>query len=352
MTTSKQQLRTDTVLDIKLDPNSGPSKALFKSVGDISKAGFREIPIIDFALSQLDPAEYNRKLITACADVGFLVLQNVPGFEQEFQDQVLGQGHTFFNLPEDVKLQTDIRKSKHLRGSARQDKVKDLRLNINLQAYHFGYEQPECTDPAAPLWKRILNGSNQWPDKKVLPKFRTIIEEYHRRCEHLGRTLGKQICRALGADEKYFTRYFDDVADPTDLYFLGTLNYYPSFHEIPVERRQEVEEGFVRGMYAHRDDQSWITMLIQDAPGLEVLSHDGNWVDVPVLPGSVVVNLGLVLSDATGGALQATTHRVNSMKVTKNRMTAPCGYPKIHRVVVLKSSLFSNPLPSLSFFSL
>lgn len=73
------------------------------------------------------------------------------------------------------------------------------------------------------------------------------------------------------------------------------------------------------------DDTNLVSLLIQNAPGLQVLSHDGFWVDVPVIPGTVVVNLGLVLSELTNGALQATVHRVNSLKVVGRRVTAPCG---------------------------
>lgn len=101
------------------------------------------------------------------------------------------------------------------------------------------------------------------------------------------------------------------------------MNYYPPYQAIPAERRQEIERGFVRGLNAHRDDQSLFTLLIQDEPGLEVLSHDGNWVDVPVIPGSVVVNVGLALTELTAGAIQATVHRVNNLKITKPRLTAP-----------------------------
>lgn len=192
-----------------------------------------------------------------------------------------------------------------------------------MEAYHFGYDQPVETNPNAPLWKRVLNGSNQWPDANALPQFRPVIEEYHNRCESFGRTLGKHLCRMLGAPESYFTRYFEDVQDSTDLYRLATLNHYFPLEEVKPERRIELEKGYVRGLNAHRDDSNMISLLIQDEGGLEVLSHDGTWVDVPVIPGTVVVNIGLVLSDLTDGALQATVHRVNTLKVKKRRITAP-----------------------------
>jgi isopenicillin N synthase-like dioxygenase len=116
------------------------------------------------------------------------------------------------------------------------------------------------------------------------------------------------------------------------------LNFYPPYSSIPPERRQEVERGFVRGLNAHRDFHTWLSILIQDESGLEVLSHDGKWIDVPVIPGTVVVNTGSMLMEATNGALPATIHRVNSLKVRKPRMTAPCGFTIASRRILASFS--------------
>jgi isopenicillin N synthase-like dioxygenase len=129
----------------------------------------------------------------------------------------------------------------------------------------------------------------------------------------------------LKADEKLVTRYFDDVEDPLALTRYATLNHYPNIENIDPERKAELEEGYVRGIQSHRDDFNFITTLIADAGGLEVLSHDGKWVDVPHIEGTVVVNLGLLLTELSGGLLQATIHRVNSLKV-KNRGRISCPY--------------------------
>ncbi|KAI9013535.1 hypothetical protein DFJ74DRAFT_682397 [Hyaloraphidium curvatum] len=315
-------LRTDNIMTDRPDvPLGPPPRAKFSSGSLVTS--FREIPLVDLALADSDPAAFFAQLQYATADVGFMLLKNAPGLDEAFQSDVFRVSHAFFDLPEDVKLRTDIRQDRHLRGSSRQDKVKDLRLNINLHAYHFAEELPEVTDPDAPLWKRVLHGPNRWPDPELIPDFRPVITEYMDRCEALGRRLCRLICRMLGAPESYATRYFEDVEDPTDLARFCTLNHYPPIQEIPEERRKELEEGYVRGIQAHRDDFNAVTMLIQDETGLEVLSHDGVWVDVPVIPGTVVVNLGLVLSELTRGALQATVHRVNSLKVRKRRISAP-----------------------------
>jgi isopenicillin N synthase-like dioxygenase len=57
-------------------------------------------------------------------------------------------------------------------------------------------------------------------------------------------------------------------------------------------------------------DFSWITLLLQDAAGLEYRTPKGVWTPVPPVPGTLVVNLGEILEFATGGYYRATPHRV------------------------------------------
>jgi isopenicillin N synthase-like dioxygenase len=49
-----------------------------------------------------------------------------------------------------------------------------------------------------------------------------------------------------------------------------------------------------------------------DHPGLQVQNLSGEWIDVPPLPNSFVINIGKALDSATGGLARATSHRVLS----------------------------------------
>jgi isopenicillin N synthase-like dioxygenase len=61
---------------------------------------------------------------------------------------------------------------------------------------------------------------------------------------------------------------------------------------------------------AHHD-AGFLTVLCQHrVGGLQVLNPDGRWIDVPLVPGALVVNLGENLQSMTGNYLVATTHRV------------------------------------------
>jgi isopenicillin N synthase-like dioxygenase len=54
-----------------------------------------------------------------------------------------------------------------------------------------------------------------------------------------------------------------------------------------------------------------MTILVQHGVGgLQALSPNGAWIDVPAVPGTFVVNLGEMLQSMTGSYYVATTHRV------------------------------------------
>jgi isopenicillin N synthase-like dioxygenase len=56
--------------------------------------------------------------------------------------------------------------------------------------------------------------------------------------------------------------------------------------------------------------------LLQASPphvkGLQVLNRKGDWIDVPNIPGTFVVNIGQGFEVVTNGVCKATTHRVLS----------------------------------------
>ncbi len=62
---------------------------------------------------------------------------------------------------------------------------------------------------------------------------------------------------------------------------------------------------------APHTDSGFVTLLAQDGvAGLQARSRDGQWVDVPPLEGTLVVNFGQVLEQWSAGRIRATEHRV------------------------------------------
>ena len=64
------------------------------------------------------------------------------------------------------------------------------------------------------------------------------------------------------------------------------------------------------GVNPHHDT-GFVTLLAAGpTPGLQVLDPTGDWIDVPVVPDSFVLNIGEMLQAMTGNYLVATAHRV------------------------------------------
>jgi isopenicillin N synthase-like dioxygenase len=69
------------------------------------------------------------------------------------------------------------------------------------------------------------------------------------------------------------------------------------------------EPGAIRA--AAHEDICLLTLLpAANEPGLQVLSKDGTWLDVPCDSGNLIVNIGDMLQEASQGYFPSTTHRV------------------------------------------
>jgi isopenicillin N synthase-like dioxygenase len=65
----------------------------------------------------------------------------------------------------------------------------------------------------------------------------------------------------------------------------------------------------------HKDSSGWWTFLLQASPevkGLQALNKGGDWIDIPPIPGTFVVNIGQAFEVVTNSLCKATTHRVLS----------------------------------------
>jgi isopenicillin N synthase-like dioxygenase len=88
-----------------------------------------------------------------------------------------------------------------------------------------------------------------------------------------------------------------------------------------------VPEGSELPRAAAHEDINLLTILpASDGPGLELQLQNGDWIEVVNRPSQVVVNIGDMLQEATGGYLRSTTHRVAATEAAvlqRGRMSLP-----------------------------
>ncbi len=151
-------------------------------------------------------------------------------------------------------------------------------------------------------------------------RFADTVTEYYQAVLGVGQDLLAAFAVALKEDPDTFTRHATKT--PSQL----RLIYYP--HNPDAEDAQ--------GIGAHTDYECF-TLLKPTAPGLEVLNGaGGEWIDVPPIPGTFVVNIGDMLELWTNGTFVATSHRVR--KVKQERYSFPLFFNVDYHTVV-------QPLP-------
>jgi isopenicillin N synthase-like dioxygenase len=124
-----------------------------------------------------------------------------------------------------------------------------------------------------PLKGMPTYGENQFPDED-LPEMRKVVLEYIEMVTELGLTISDAMSVGLGLEKGEVRRR---VLEPEPIQLFRSFKY---------SGREGVESC---GIGEH-SDFGFLTILSQNAAGLQVFSPSDEWVDVPVVPDSFVVN--------------------------------------------------------------
>lgn len=264
---------------------------------------FTSVPIVDISgLRSQDRAERERvaaEIGRAARDVGFLYISGT-GIDETLFDRLLEATKAFFALPVEEKMRTYIGLSRCHRGyvpvgeEGMETGPPDFK-----EAFDTALDLPE-DDPDYVAGNPML-GPNAWPD---LPGFATAVTAYYGAVLEVGQQLLWAFAVALGEDPDVFSRHASKT--PSQL----RLVHYPY--------NPDATDGL--GIGAHTDYECF-TLLKPTAPGLEVMNGEGEWIDVPPVDGTLVVNIGDLLELWTHGAFVATSHRVR--RVREERYSFP-----------------------------
>tara|TARA_B100001094_G_scaffold108266_1_gene104227 strand:- start:6130 stop:7338 length:1209 start_codon:yes stop_codon:yes gene_type:complete len=300
-----------------------------------------EIPKVNWQDRELNPDKFFKDLSYALSEYGFMVLTNAPGLSDEFQKKAFREVRGFFDSSMELKKTAHISKTPYFRGYSLPTPA-DRGHGQVIEAFQYGFEQdPLCNhdDKTQPIHHRLFRGPNTWPDAESLPGFRILIDELNDCYHRLTHELGETIVESLGEDIKVFQEYFD--FDNPDLAASLNHNYgLDAFAEKDQENvRLEYKKFESSNVGAHIDGPPFIALLINDRPGLQVVAGEGQWIDapvtcrtapgsydVPVIPGSVIVNTGGTLMHLSEGRYSATLHRVNTTLIPKGETRVSMPY--------------------------
>lgn len=140
-----------------------------------------------------------------------------------------------------------------------------------------------------------------WPDVPCLKN--SVVE-----LKQLSKLLLLRVLLALGhgmnlKDPRILANSHKSLNEP------GNATYVKLIHYPPITEATSLKEGQMR--IAEHTDFGSLTLLFQDeVGGLQVQNPDGDFIDVPYIPETVLLNVGDMMQFWTGGELKSTVHRV------------------------------------------
>ena len=278
---------------------------------NVADAG--SIPLVDIApLLDTRPAAWrapDQALAAAARDIGFVCVRGLPS-EAAPGSAERKRLLAIFRLPEAEKRRLYRRKFAAENPNVYRGWFPLQPLNLtSKEGIDIGGDLvhgPAVTVPADPLRE-----PSPLPDEQRLPGWREAAAAYYHAMEQVARALMRSLARSLSVRPDYF-----DDAFHCGLSTLRLIRYPPR-HAAELAMVQDPAiwvdfhgaRRYLAG--APHTDSGFVTLLAQDGvPGLQALSRAGEWVDVPPLEGTLVVNFGQVLELWSAGRIRATEHRV------------------------------------------
>lgn len=251
------------------------------------------VPVVDIA----DPDRTSRDALdAACRDHGFFLLTG-HGLDDVI-DETWSATHAFFDAPRSVRTAITRTEQNPLGWF---DRELTKRARDHKEVFDF-------VDPAA------ADEMNRWPD---LPGFREVMIRHFDAMSELAGRVVSLLHGVLGLEPG--SRSTLDCARRGS---TVRLNLYTLGDPVPADERDGIAAlGDIA--LGHHTDPGTLTLLLQDdTGGLQALSGESGWIDVPPRPGTIVVNLGDCTQAWTNDRYRAAVHRVLPM-TTRRRFSIP-----------------------------
>ncbi|QIO05893.1 isopenicillin N synthase family dioxygenase [Acinetobacter shaoyimingii] len=272
------------------------------------------LPLVDISKMHspnlTDRLEVAHALDQACKDVGFLYLKGTQ-FNFDYAQQLIELAKSYFAKDLDTKMQHYIGQSQNHSGYVPIGEEQFAGQSYDLkEAYDVNYDYLGSPTDCP------LLGPTLWPEDA---HFKSIVSQYYGHLRGISAQIFQAFALALNVDEHYFDEKITHA--PSQL----RLIHYPYHPEV-----QDAE-----GIGAHTDYECF-TLLLPTAPGLQVLNKAGEWIDIPLIPDTLIMNIGDMMEILSNGKYLATKHRVK--KVAEERYSFPlfcaCNYDTVIEPVI------------------
>ncbi|XP_060193282.1 1-aminocyclopropane-1-carboxylate oxidase-like [Lycium barbarum] len=232
-------------------------------------------PVVDMGLLQTEKrAETMDKIKDACENWGFFELVN-----HEISHELLDT--------------VDSSTKGHYK-KCMEERFKEMVASKGLEAVQ---TEIDDLDWESTFFLKHLPVSNVYEVPDLEDQYRNVMKEFAMKLEKLAENLLDLLCENLGLEQGYLKKAFYGSKGPT---FGTKVSNYP-----PCPKPE-----LIKGLRAHTDAGGLILLFQDDkVSGLQLLK-DGNWIDVPPMKHSIVINLGDQLEVITNGRYKSVEHRV------------------------------------------
>lgn len=224
----------------------------------------------------------------AYEEIGFVALKG-HFLDNKLVDELYGEVKNFFDLPVETKQKYEIPGIGGQRGYVGfgKETAKGFKKGDLKEFWHFGQYLEDGS-----------KYSSVYPDNvevSEVPKFNEVGKKAYKMLEKTGVYVLRALALHLGLDEFYFDKF---VSEGNSI--LRPIHYPPITEE---------PDNAVRA--AAHGDINLITLLMgAQGKGLQVMNHDGEWVDAIAEPDELMINVGDMLSRHTNNKLKSTIHQV------------------------------------------
>lgn len=245
------------------------------------------LPALSMNTRRADPAAFAKAMGESYARYGFAIVSD-HGLDPALIARAQQATKDFFALPDAVKRRYHVQGGAGQRGyvpfgmeaAKGADKV-DLK-----EFWHVGRELTEGHR------YRPMMPHNLWPSE--VSTFHEDVYGLYTALDTLGQELLVSMAAFLNLPADYFAQATRDGNS------VLRLLHYPPTPPNPEGVRAE----------AHEDINTITLLLGAEEAGLQLLTREGEWLDVNPPEGAVVVNIGDMLQRLTNDKLPSTTHRV------------------------------------------
>lgn len=255
----------------------------------MSTALVRTLNLKDFTYGNTSQRKvFAEQFLAGLKETGFIILEG-HGVDPALIDKNYELWQEFFSLDSEVKA-----KYEGITGGARgytgfgKEHAKNRTVGDLKEFYHVGQELPvghPLTSDYAP---------NVWPEE--VSELRKYAGSFYRELERVARNMLEALALELDLRPSFFSEMIKDGNS-----ILRTIHYPPL--------DESMDPNAIRA--AEHEDINLITLLVEStASGLQLLTREGEWVDVKAEKGQIIVDAGDMLSRISNEVIPATTHRV------------------------------------------